>query len=148
MAIIYGKRLRFARMRRGRREASGRYVPGGLTGLWNVGARYHGACLPMGMGLPGAADTEGKRETGFRHGPGSLVLVVIAVAVVAAGVVVNVFDDRAAIEAMMAAVVPRAIVPFSAMTPARVLFVKRGAFVVPFLVVVTVAEIPTGPGTA
>jgi hypothetical protein len=34
------------------------------------------------------------------------------------------------------------------MTPARVLLVKRDAFVVPFLVVVTVAEIPAGPGTA
>jgi hypothetical protein len=60
------------------------------------GARYHGACLLIGMGLPAAADTEGKRKTWFRQGPGSLVLVVSAAAVVAAGVVVNVFDDRPA----------------------------------------------------
>jgi hypothetical protein len=61
---------------------------------------------------------------------------------------VNVFDDRAAIGTVVLAAVPRAIVPPSAMVPAMVLFVKRGAFVVPFLVVVTVADIAAGPGTA
>jgi hypothetical protein len=100
------------------------------------------------MALPGATDTERKRNAGLRHGSGSLVLVVIAVAVLAADMVVNVLYDRAAIGMMMSTPVTRAIVPPWAMAPTTVLLVKGAAFVMLLLVMVTVAVITARPGAA
>lgn len=101
-----------------------------------------------GNTLPGATDSEGKGESGIPQGSGHLILVVAGVAVVAAGMVVNVFFDGATIGAVVLLAVSWAEMFSPAVAPAMMPFVILAALILPLLIMGSTTVITACPGTS